>query len=81
IQGSAADIMKLAMIKTMPALKEDGRPERMVLTVHDELVFEVPEDVVEEVADRVRVEMEGVIELDAPLKADVSWGSNWAEAK
>ena len=79
IQGSAADIIKLAMVKADEAL--EGRPGRMVLTVHDELVFEVPEAEVEGVAEEMRTVMEGVLDLRVPLKVDLAWGRNWADAK
>ncbi|MEA2564937.1 MAG: polymerase, partial [Actinomycetota bacterium] len=79
IQGSAADIIKLAMVKADEAL--EGRPGRMVLTVHDELVFEVPETEVEAVAEEMRTVMEGVLDLRVPLKVDLAWGRNWADAK
>lgn len=79
IQGSAADIIKLAMVKADETLEE--RPGRMVLTVHDELVFEVPEDRVEGVAEEMRTVMEGVLDLRVPLKVDLAWGPNWADAK
>jgi DNA polymerase I len=78
IQGSAADIMKLAMIRVDAAL--EGTAATMVLTVHDELVFEVREDAVEEVAETARKEMEAAYELSVPLRVDVGRGSNWAEA-
>ncbi|MGI8425876.1 MAG: DNA polymerase I [Actinomycetota bacterium] len=86
IQGSAADVMKLAMVRADEALCEgsvfsDQGGARMVLTVHDELVFEVAEGEVETVAEQVRVAMESVIELKAPLKVDLAWGPNWADAK
>jgi DNA polymerase-1 len=79
IQGSAADIIKLAMVKADEAL--EGRLGRMVLTVHDELVFEVPETEVEAVAEEMRTVMEGVLDLRVPLKVDLAWGRNWADAK
>jgi DNA polymerase I len=78
IQGSAADIIKLAMIQVDAAL--DVLPATMLLTVHDELVFEVDEDDVEKVAEAVRSEMESAFELKVPLRVDIGWGSNWAEA-
>jgi DNA polymerase-1 len=58
-----------------------GRAGRMVLTVHDELVFEVPETEVEAIAQEMRTVMEGVLDLRVPLKVDVAWGPNWADAK
>ncbi|HEX2053521.1 MAG TPA: DNA polymerase I, partial [Actinomycetota bacterium] len=79
LQGSAADIMKLAMVKVDRAL--EGSPARMVLTVHDELVFEVPEDDVKQTAETIREVMEDAVELTVPLTVDLAWGPNWAEAK
>jgi len=80
IQGSAADVFKLGMIGVDGALRESSLDCRMLLTVHDELVFEVPEARVEEAAALVRGEMESAYELDVPLLADIGWGPNWAEA-
>ncbi|HYP23083.1 MAG TPA: DNA polymerase I, partial [Actinomycetota bacterium] len=79
IQGSAADIMKLAMIKVDAALAESRT--RMILTVHDELVFEVPEGDEDAAAELVRREMTGVADMEVPLKVDVSFGTNWSETK
>jgi DNA polymerase-1 len=77
IQGTAADILKLAMVK----LREPVLPGvRMVLTVHDELDFEVPEEHAEEAAQKIRAIMEGVMSLDVPLIVDVGWGKSWADA-
>jgi DNA polymerase I len=81
IQGSASDVFKLAMIGVDAALRE--HPDlgcHMLLTVHDELVFEVPEDRVEDAAALVAERMEQAIRLEVPLRADVGWGPNWAEA-
>jgi DNA polymerase-1 len=78
IQGSAADIMKLAMIRVDAAI--ETLPATMVLTVHDELVFEVPEAQMGEVSESIRKEMESAYELDVPLKVDVGFGPNWAVA-
>ena len=81
IQGSAADIMKLAMIEVDERLRTEDLDTKMILTVHDELVFEVPEDE-KEAADRIVGEsMTGVCEMKVPLVVDASWGANWAEAK
>jgi DNA polymerase I len=81
IQGSASDVFKLAMIAVDRALVADERLDcHMLLTVHDELVFEVDRDRVQEAAEAVRREMEGAYELSVPLRADVGWGPNWAEA-
>ncbi|MGQ0679725.1 MAG: DNA polymerase I [Actinomycetota bacterium] len=79
LQGSAADIMKLAMVRVDRALA--GSACRMVLTVHDELVFEVPEAEVQGAAEIVREQMQSAIELDVPLTVDLAWGANWADAK
>ncbi len=79
VQGSAADIIKLAMINVSPKIENTGI--RMILQVHDELVFEVPEEKKDEAAGIIKQEMENVIKLDVPLVADISTGRNWAEAK
>ena len=77
IQGTAADLLKLAMVR----LKEPVVPgARMVLTVHDELAFEVPRAAVEEAAAKIKQAMETVFPLDVPLVVDVGWGETWAEA-
>jgi len=81
IQGSAADIIKLAMVKLAARMKREGVRSRMLLQVHDELVFEVPKDELERMRDMVKEEMENAVRLDVPLKVDVSWGANWFEAK
>ncbi|TDG00858.1 DNA polymerase I [Paenibacillus piri] len=81
IQGSAADIIKLAMVQMDERLKRDGFNSRMLLQVHDELVFEVPEDEIEPMKKAVKDIMETALELDVPLRADVDTGSNWYEAK
>ncbi|MDO8914691.1 MAG: DNA polymerase, partial [Coriobacteriia bacterium] len=81
MQGSAADIMKLAMIAVDDALRAEGFKASMVLQVHDELVFESPADEVDRLADMVHAAMEGVVALSVPIDAHVSWGSDWASAK
>jgi DNA polymerase-1 len=81
IQGSASDVFKIAMISVDSALRE--RPElgcHTLLTVHDELVFEVDASRVEDAAGLVREHMEGAVDLSVPLRADVGWGPTWAEA-
>ncbi|MFQ6016642.1 MAG: DNA polymerase I [Kiloniellaceae bacterium] len=84
IQGTAADIIKRAMIRVPPALDAAGLGARMLLQVHDELLFEVPEPEIEETAAVVRSVMETacapVIQLSVPLTADAGVGPNWAEA-
>ncbi|MGC8839021.1 MAG: DNA polymerase I [Anaerolineae bacterium] len=79
IQGTAADIIKLAMIRIHRALQEQGLRTRMTLQVHDELVFEVPKEELGRVAPLVREIMEGAFPLDAPLKVDMKVGANWEE--
>ncbi len=80
MQGSAADIIKLAMIHVAKRLREDGFAARMVLQVHDELDFECPHDEVEALSKMVADEMNNVVELKVPLIADVQTGPNWAIA-
>ncbi len=79
LQGTAADLIKLAMIALDRKLAERKLKTRMVLQVHDELLFEVPRDETEEVAALVRAEMEGVVKLKVPLVADVGVGANWRD--
>ncbi|MEK4517269.1 DNA polymerase I [Paenibacillus sp. FSL H8-0122] len=81
IQGTAADIIKLAMVHMDKALHERGLKSRMLLQVHDELVFEVPEEELEEMKQLLPEVMAGALQLSVPLKAEVSYGSNWYEAK
>ena len=81
IQGSAADIMKLAMVRVDAALAAAGLRTKMILTVHDELVFEVPHEEKEKAQEIVEQEMTGACDLAVPLEVDVSGGSNWADAK
>ena len=81
MQGSNADIIKVAMIRIHNRLREEGRAARLVLQVHDELLLEVPDAETREVRELVREEMVGAYELDPPLAVDVGVGDNWAEAK
>jgi DNA polymerase-1 len=81
MQGTAADIIKIAMTRVPGRLREEGLKSRLVLQIHDELDFEVPEDEIEALSELVRDTMQGVVELRVPLLADVSYGKNWAEAK
>ncbi|BCW92311.1 MAG: DNA polymerase I, thermostable [Thermoanaerobaculum sp.] len=81
VQGTAADLMKLAMIRTFAALKAQGFPARVLLQVHDELVLEAEHAKANEVASLVKATMEHVAELAVPLKADVGVGPSWADAK
>ena len=81
IQGSAANLMKLAMIAVFRRLKRERHPARMLLQIHDELIFEAPAAEVDYLAKLLREEMSGVHPLRVPLKVDVKAGPNWAEAR
>jgi DNA polymerase-1 len=81
MQGSNADIIKVAMIRIARRLREEGRGARLVLQVHDELLLEVPDVEVSKVRELVRQEMVGAYDLDPALAVDVGVGDNWAEAK
>jgi len=81
MQGSNADIIKVAMIRIHRRLREEGRSARLVLQIHDELLLEVPETEVSAVRELVREEMCGAYPLDPPLAVDVGVGDDWNEAK
>ena len=81
IQGTAADVIKLAMIAAYHKLKEAGVKSRILLQVHDELVLEVVESELDVVQAILRESMEHVVALSVPLSIDIHWGRNWAEAK
>ena len=81
VQGTAADIIKLAMVRVDEALRREGLQSRLILQVHDELLLECPPEEVEAASRLLRESMENVIELSVPLQADVHQGDNWAEAK
>lgn len=81
IQGTAADILKRAMIDVHRALGASGTGARMILTVHDELLFEAPSDRAEQAAALVRQAMTGAVPLAVPLEVDVGIGANWKDAK
>jgi DNA polymerase-1 len=80
IQGTAADLIKLAMIRIADRLRKDSRKSKMILQIHDELVFETPDSEVEKLSAMVKKEMEGAISLSVPVKVDVGFGANWFEA-
>lgn len=80
MQGTAADIIKIAMRQVQDELVRSGAKTKLILQVHDELDFSVPTDEIEEVSALVSRIMESVVELSVPLIVDVSWGKNWAEA-
>jgi DNA polymerase-1 len=79
LQGTAADLIKLAMIAIDGQLRERKLKTRMVLQVHDELLFEVPTEETVEVSELVQTEMEGVVKLNVPLVADLAFGANWRD--
>jgi DNA polymerase-1 len=81
MQGTAADLIKVAMIRVHDRLRAEGRAGRLVLQVHDELLLEVPETEVSAVKEVVRAEMIEAYPLDPPLAVDVGAGENWADAK
>jgi len=81
IQGTAADIIKVAMVRARDELRTAGLETRLVLQIHDELLFEGPEAEVEAASEIVRREMAGAFEMDPPLEVDVGVGVNWLEAK
>ncbi len=81
IQGSAADILKKAMVEIYEEFKKRGLKSKMLIQVHDELVFNVLDDELDEVSKIVRDVMEHTIELSVPLKVDIEYGNNWYEAK
>ena len=81
LQGSSADIIKIAMINVANALKKAGLKSRLILQVHDELVLDAPENEAEKAADVLKREMENAVKLKVPLTVDVHTGKNWYDAK
>jgi DNA polymerase-1 len=81
VQGTAADIIKLAMVKVCKALEKEKMRSRLVLQVHDELILECPPEETEKARDLLKREMESVAELSVPLVAEVSFGKSWYETK
>ena len=81
IQGTAADIMKLSMLRVDAALQDKFPDARLLLQVHDELIVECPENIAPQVAELVSREMESVAALKVPLLAEAKWGKSWFEAK
>ena len=80
IQGSAADIIKLAMIAIQKRLKSESWKSKMLLQVHDELVFDVPKEEIDDLKTMVKNEMENAFDIDVPLVVDIGIGNNWLEA-
>src|SRR5690606_32780637 len=79
LQGSAADLIKLAMLKIDALLESNQMESKMVLQIHDELIFEAPDTELNELKNLVKNAMEGVFSLKVPLVVDVTIGKNWAE--
>jgi len=81
LQGSAADLIKMAMLNIHRRIRKEKMASRLLLQVHDELVFETPAEVVEKEAEIIREEMVGAMRISVPLKVEVGWGKNWQEVK
>ena len=81
VQGTAADIIKLAMVKVYKAFKDNNLKSKMIIQVHDELIFDIPKEELEKVKEIVTDIMDNVCELSVPLTIDINYGKNWAEAK
>lgn len=81
LQGSSADIIKIAMINVCKSLKENGLQTKLILQVHDELVLEAPEHEAEKASEILKYEMENAVKLNVPLTVDVHFGKNWFDAK
>ena len=81
MQGTAADIIKIAMVRVEKRLAEEGLKSKLVLQIHDELDLEVPVDEIDAASALVKETMEGVAQLKVPLIAEVSSGATWADAK
>ena len=81
VQGTSADIIKAAMIRLAARIRREKSPARMLLQVHDDLLFEVPKGALREAAEMVRVEMENAVRLSVPVLVDLKTGANWADMK
>jgi len=81
LQGTASDIVKLAMLKVDEALQREGLKTQMIMQVHDELLFEAPEAEVEKASEIIKKAMESAVELDVPLTVEVGAGDNWMSVK
>ena len=80
LQGSAADLIKIAMVRVQKRIRAESWPARLLLQVHDELLLEVEESAIEQVANGVKAEMEAAADLCVPIRVDAGWGPNWTEA-
>jgi len=81
VQGSAADLIKVAMINIYRRIKQENLAMKMILQIHDELVFELPADRAKQYSQIIQTEMAQAIKLDVPVTVDVGWGRNWLECK
>ena len=81
LQGTASDIIKMAMINVSNKIKELGLKSKLILQIHDELIVDTTRDEVDVVSDILKQEMENVVELLIPLTVDVSYGKSWFDAK
>jgi DNA polymerase-1 len=81
VQGTAADMIKVAMVRVHRRIQREGLPARLLIQVHDELVLEARRECMETAAAVVREEMEGALPLKVPVRVDLGWGENWLEAK
>jgi DNA polymerase-1 len=81
IQGTSADIIKVAMLQISERIKKETPKTKMIIQIHDELLFEVPEDEAEKISRLAKEIMEGAIKLEVPIKVDIKMGQNWAEMK
>jgi DNA polymerase-1 len=81
VQGSAADLIKTAMVNIYRRLNSEKRGTKLLMQVHDELVFEAPKSGVEGEAGMIKEEMNSAMKLKVPLKVEVGWGKNWQEVK
>jgi DNA polymerase-1 len=79
LQGTVADIIKVAMIRIQNRIEELGLSTKMIMQVHDELIFELPEEELQQALPAIQKEMETVMELAVPLKISIHSGKNWAE--
>ena len=80
IQGTASELIKIAMINIDKKIQEKKIKSKMILQIHDELLFEVPEDELDIIKNLVTYEMENAMDLDVPIKVDSNYGKNWYEA-
>ena len=80
IQGTAADIIKIAMVRVYNRLKQENMKSKLILQVHDELLIEAPNDEVEHAAKILKEEMSRAAKLNVPLETDVSYGKTWFDA-